>query len=479
MQPNPQIPAPPGRPYHFADPASAAFAFDARYSLCTRCGVVLPVPVEGGALICGSCQQPQAFNPREVRPVHQLAPHPVTPEAQRIQALRVQDGRPFLPPPGLQSLVVNGDIADWKVQEGFAAWQSSRQELAATGSFDAAERLLFLTMFLPQSGPEMTPIQKRAFHEAAVDVMTIARHRQLILGQMARLSARDGDVRSAEAWLSLCDPQPDEIDMDSTYRASRALIDTIQQRWQNVIHVLGSGPDDIPIADFMDTYCGVLRANAWEKMGRIDVAVQLLDKELSRGASTVEGMLKKFPICEQSYAQALAQHEQASAEKVAAVSGGNIGGVLMMVGVMQLLISAGLLISGALNFLGLVEVFGSSGDFESLAGPGLAGVITGVVGLGLGVAGFRARQRAARARHIRLHGIAALAQVTNCSQTGTRINGVPQWDIHLMVNLPGQAPYQASTRLVMTDAAIANMQGRTVKVRVDPKNPAEVVLQLQ
>jgi hypothetical protein len=77
-----------------------------------------------------------------MRAIHQMWPHPVTPDQQRIQALREQDGRPFLTPPGLQSLVAHNKIPEGKLKEGFAAWQGSRQELAATGSYDAAERLL-------------------------------------------------------------------------------------------------------------------------------------------------------------------------------------------------------------------------------------------------------------------------------------------------------------------------------------------------
>jgi hypothetical protein len=454
------------------------YSFDSRYTLCAQCGAVLPVPIEGGAVTCGACGRAQTLGARDSRAVHQLSPHPITPEQQRVQAMRAQDGQPFQAPSGLQSLLVHGNIPDWKVKEAFAAWQSSRQELVATSSFDAAERLLYLSMFLPQSGEEMAPLQKRAFFESAVELMTIPRHRQLILGQLARSAAREGDVRAAEAWIALCDPAPDDLDMDTNYRASRAFIDTIQGRWENVVRVLGSGPDDIPIADHMDVFCGVLRANAWEKMGRIDVAVQLLDKELGRGASTVEGMLKKFPICEQSYAQASAQHDQASAEKVAHSAGGGIGNVLLMVGGSQVFIGFGLLAASAANYFGLISEFGPPGDLEAIGGPAFGGFMMMAVSVGLAIWGFKARKAAARARYIRLHGTPALAQIVNCGRTGTKINGVPQWNIQMSVQLPDKPPYEASTKLVLTDAVIANMQGKTLKVRVDPNKPTDVVLQL-
>jgi len=402
----------------------------------------------------------------------------VTPEAQRIQALRAQDGRPFEPPAGLQSLVVGGKIPDFKVQEAFAAWQSSRQELVATNSFDAAERLLFLAMILPQTGQEMAPLQKRAFYEASAEIMTIPRHRQLILGQIVRAAAREGDLRAAEAWLGLCDPAPDDLDMDTAYRASRAFLHTMKNEYNDVVAVLGSGTDDIPIADLMDVYCGVMRANAWEKLGRVDVAVFLLDKELKRGAGTVASIVEKQGMCPQSYQQAKMQHDQASADKVAASSGGSVGGVLMFVGATQGLIGVGLLVAAVANYLGLVRVMGPPGNFGAVSGAILPGVIMGAVALVLMLIGFNSRRKAKRARYIRLHGKPATAQLTQASRTGTRINNVPQWELHLTVQLPDQAPYQTSTKMVLTDATIANMQGKTLHVRVAPDNPSDVVLQL-
>lgn len=462
-----------------ANQPTSPFAFESRYSLCLQCGGVLPVPGEGGSLTCGGCGRPQNVSPRDMRAIHQIAPHPVTPDPQRIQALRAQDGRPFQTPSGLQSLVVHNKIPEWKLKEGFAAWQSSRQELASTGSYDAAERLLYLTIFLPQFGRDQTTsLQERAFYESAVEVMNIPRHRQLILGQMSRTAARRGDLQAAESWLALCDPAPDDLDMDSTYRASRALLDTMKGNWNEVIRVLGSGTDDVPIADFMDVFCGVLRANAWERLGRVDVAVQLLDRELRRGTSTVASMIGRLPLCEQSYPQAVAAHDAASADKVAASSGGNIGGVLMFVAVPQALIGMGLLVASVANFAGLIEEFGPAGNVSAVAGPAFGGVIMFVISFGLAAMGFKARKSAARARHIRLNGLPAVAQLVNAQHTGTRINGVPQWELTLNVELPDRPPYQASTKLVLTDAAIANMQGQRLHVRVAPDNPSEVVLQL-
>jgi hypothetical protein len=266
--------------------------------------------------------------------------------------------------------------------------------------------------------------------------------------------------------------------MDSTYRASRALLDTMKGNWNAVIGVLGSGTDDIPIADFMDAFCGVLRANAWEKLGRVDVAVQLLDRELRRGTATVANMVGKLPLCEQSYPQAVAAHDAASAEKVAASSGGNIGSVLMFVAVPQALIGLGLIVASIANFAGLIQEFGPAGNMSAVAGPAFGGVVMFVVGFGMAAVGIKSRKSAARARHIRLHGLPALAQLTSAARTGTRINGVPQWNLVLNVQLPDRPPYEASTKLVLTDAAVANMQGQHLHVRVAPDNPSEVVLQL-
>jgi len=62
--------------------------------------------------------------------------------------------------------------------------------------------------------------------------------------------------------------------------------------------------------------------------------------------------------------------------------------------------------------------------------------------------------------------------------TGTTVNDVFQMQLVMQVQLEGQAPYQASTKLLMhPHQAAAFSPGTVVPVRVDPKDPSFVVLE--
>jgi hypothetical protein len=77
-------------------------------------------------------------------------------------------------------------------------------------------------------------------------------------------------------------------------------------------------------------------------------------------------------------------------------------------------------------------------------------------------------------------GTAASAVITGMGQTGTYINNLPVCTFDLLVSLPGQAPYQASAKQSIPQMAFGMLApGRTVAVRVNPKNPGKVKLDLQ
>ncbi len=205
--------------------------------------------------------------------------------------------------------------------------------------------------------------------------------------------------------------------------------------------------------------------------------MQLLSLELGRDAATVAGTVKKYPFCEQSDAQALAWHEQKSADRVANASGkGAIGGILLGVGGLQLRIGLGSTIAAGLAYFGLFSNWGLPRDLGTAIFP--VGSVLSVVGIGLVIKGLEDKRQFARDRFIRLHGKPATAVIVDCSHTGTKLNNVPQWEMRMSVTLPGQAPYEAFKRVLLDYRTVANMRGMTVNVWVHPDNPAEVVVQL-
>ena len=65
---------------------------------------------------CRYCGAQNQLVARNEQPILAHQPQPLS-EAERLIRLRQQDGRPLLPPPSLQSLVPDGQLPPWKVNE--------------------------------------------------------------------------------------------------------------------------------------------------------------------------------------------------------------------------------------------------------------------------------------------------------------------------------------------------------------------------
>src|SRR5690606_26237386 len=154
-----------------------------------------------------------------------------------------------------------------------------------------AERLVWLTLMLRNTLTEQRAI--RALVEGALEVLMLPRHRQLMLGFLSRDAVKEGDLSSGRDWLGRCDPASEELSADSTYRISYGLLETAQGDYTKVLEILGASEEEVPIHDSMDPIAVVLRANAWERLGRVDSAKAELTKFMGRGgqASAVEAVI--------------------------------------------------------------------------------------------------------------------------------------------------------------------------------------------
>ena len=95
-----------------------------------------------------------------------------------------------------------------------------------------------------------------------------------MLGMLAQQAAKGGDSPAAEQWLALCDPRSTDLDMDSSYRLARAVIDTERMRWPQVLQTLVPVHDAVPIYDMWHLLSCALRINALEYSGRLAQAQQ-------------------------------------------------------------------------------------------------------------------------------------------------------------------------------------------------------------
>jgi len=232
---------------------------------------------------------------------------PAASEAERFQRLREQEQKPLLPPPSLRHLCVEWWIPPERVPQGFAELQRARQEVAAGGSFGAAERVFFLAIVLYEHlAHQGRDADVRALLETARDVLTDPLHRQVLHGMLARNAARAGDPVAAEEWLRLLSPHAMDLHMDTAYRLSRAYLSTRARDMQTVLRVLGTRLDDVPIGVPYDEVCGMLRANALERSGDGQAAVQQLAQvaaghpEGAARLAQIAAMHPELGLCPQS-----------------------------------------------------------------------------------------------------------------------------------------------------------------------------------
>jgi hypothetical protein len=157
------------------------FSHQRRVLLCEHCGAPFEALPAGGSVQCRYCNTYSAVTQRDERPIFAALPaHAALPEPERLARLRAQDGRPMLPPPSLQPLMPNGHLEAWKVGEAVSVWQSTRRELRTSTDFEAAERLLFLTIVLSQYFFEQGDRERqRALFESALEAFSLPRHRQV------------------------------------------------------------------------------------------------------------------------------------------------------------------------------------------------------------------------------------------------------------------------------------------------------------
>jgi hypothetical protein len=468
------------------------FGTDVRVLLCKNCGAPIEASLGGGTVACGYCSMQNQVTSRREEPIEPAAAARQLDEGQRLIMLRQQDGQPMLPPASLSSLLEGGGIAEWKIQEAVAVWQTTRREVESTGSFEAAERLLFLTIALANfySG-KGERLQQRAMFESALEVFSLPRHRQMMRGALARSAALDGDLAAAEQWLQPCNPRSEDLQSDTAYRISRATIDTARGDFNTVIAVLGQDLQQVPIMDAMEAIAVVLRANAWERMGQVQVASQQFAQYMGSGGASGRMALGKvleafarsgWQLCPGSYQHANASYSQQAGKAAAMGAGGLVGWIFYIVGLVNLVLGVlavvGVGVYAVLAFTAYPSL--RMGLMGAGMGGGIAGVtmiIIGAVFAGLGRGFVKSGQKAQR---LRTEGLQARGQVVAIQPTGMTVNNVPQMRITVNVQLPDKAPYQATTTMLVNPMVLSQlMPGATVPLRVDPRNPQDFLIEMQ
>ncbi len=453
--------------------------FDDRVLACEACAAPLEVALEGGEATCRACGGTNVVAARPEAKRLSFSTSGLT-EEERLNRLRSQDHKPLLAPDSLKNLVEGGAIPDWKMQEATLVWLATRKELAATGSFESAERLFFLTlMFSNKLKGQENLLRKRAMYESAWEAFNLPRHRQMMLCDLASQAARYGDVRSAEKWLALCDPRADDLQADSYWRYARAIVDTIRSDFSAVLRVLGEAYDQVPIMDATDGLCTVLRANAWERQGDVERAKEQLKAHMeacgATGQALVTTIVEGFATTGQTLCARSLPLADAEYSRVAAKRAGGIGaGVGLYLMGMSVLMLAAVLAGVVAALLGVDLSFLDMEPSEYWISFG----VTGGMSLIPFAIGFNLRRSARRAERLRLHGVRGKGRIVSIARTGVTINDVPQHRLTLTIQLEGRPPYEASTKMLLPESTLAHFTpGTQLNVRVDPEDKTSVLVE--
>ena len=437
----------------------------ARLYVCPGCSAPEQGPPQGGPVACSRCRAAFTLPDRSAMLANpgQLAPPDNNPE--RLGQLRLQDGRPRMATPTLQAVLGGNSIQPGREQEALAIWQSLRTRSHAqdvTASEDMATLVLILSQ-LPSIAQQ--PALLAALSESTYDAGVLPRHKQEQLGRLARMAVGTGDRPGALRYLSWLVPNGPDIDVDSEFRVSCAALATLDRDPQRVLLLLGPQKDAVPIVDSMDAMASVLRANAYEVMGNLPLASQIL-RELPE--ARVLGLVRtRFPslsLCAQSGGVYEAAANQQSAQKAAAGAG-----------------AIGCIFGVALAFGGLITLLAGTVPALVTGGFGDPGVfITMGIGGALLIAGVAvvvgARRKGKHAAWLRTNGLSLTARIVNAQMTGTRINDVPVYRFMLQVAGP-HGPYEASFSKLAPEHQVAAAMGQEVRVRANPGKLQEVILE--
>ncbi len=291
----------------------SAFSTDVRMLTCPQCGAPIQLPREGGQVQCTYCNAPLVVAARDDAPVRQAGP--AITEAERYQGLWAQAasfGAKQLPPE-MHQVLAGGPLTPDRVGAALGLWRAYCQR-ASAGDFVAGENAVLLCGSLSSYfAMAQDPYRQRALFESALEALRDPSQKQVIRCQLARSSAKAGDMQSARTWFGGCDPSSPDLQADTAYRVTYAYLASSFNDFQNVLVALGPAPGSIPVALPSRLMVDVLRASAIEKSGDVNTAVGQLvaaARSLDGGRSAIPQIVAasaQLQLCPQSLPRAMQQ----------------------------------------------------------------------------------------------------------------------------------------------------------------------------
>lgn len=445
------------------------FAYDATVVLCWSCHAPVTATPAGSNGTCPACGAAAPTRPRQL-----VLPPPQgrSPGAQD-PALRAQDGRPLVPPPGIAFLFEGGGIPAHRMNEALLAWQGARRR-AAQGEASAGEEVVMLGRELANAAERASdPLRARALLESSLEVVQFPRHRAIVLGALARAAVRAGDADAAFRFWQHFDAGAADLETDSEWRVTTAVVATARGDYMTALTALGSTFEQYAIQDALDAQAVLFRANALEKSGQLAAAKAQLEQAFAQGGPAIRDAFTRMAtlygplaLCSASLAPVVAKREQAGAAS-AGIGKILLGLILIGVPVLPVLVGVAfglsMLLSGEDIPLG-VELL-----------PVLVPIGMGFVFfLTFGIWGIRTVLAGLRERRAFRTGVRTTARVLGARPTGVRINDLPEMLIELEVALDPPVRSQLR-RVVHPGEQHVLVPGTQIFVRVDPNDSSAVI----
>lgn len=461
----------------YRGPLATFFRHDLRVLPCETCGAPLEGATSGGRVECRYCHDEQELTPREDAP---LIIGPRLPEPERLEVLRRQDAVVLPRPASLRDLLLGDWLVPWTVPRALARWQLARREHGSRRDPAAAEELFALTEALTQHYERRSQwLEARALGEGALDELGEPRQRQELRAFLARAAALTGDVGAAEAWLAGCDPAAASLESDGAFRLARACIDSVRGDFGRVLDVLGKDVTDVPLPNALDPAAALLRANAWERLGRVDRAAELLVHLAEHGGPVfhlkARELAERHPELGLCAASApLAEPRIAALWQARATTVKGPWGCFVVGGVLAVLFTVVAFVGVLALSLGFADASGF-GVVESLAAGGSIAlfVLTFVSMMGtiFGLLGALEIKKARADRELLRNGRLVPGVVVQRMATGNATMGVAEVAVRVLI-LDGSMAYLASTETYMPNPdAPAYARGAPVALRLDRDDP--------
>lgn len=290
------------------------YGYSVRVLICDGCGAPFECSVGAGQAQCRHCGLARNVAARREAP--ELAHDGGAGEAARLEKLRKDAAAFEYALEEFTKCFSGGSPTEEGARTLQEAWTGSRRALSqGNGAERDAERLFAATRYLSSYHGVNDVRRSRALLESALEVLPSPRHRHVLLCLLASGAAFEGDFTSAEAWLRRCDDTPDDGLGDAEYRSARATLATLRDRPKEVLSIVGPDLQSVPMVSSRRMWCGILRANAHERLGDLAVAkeqlVHLMRRHPRIGARLQE--FARFRLCERSYPAAL-EHQKAIEE---------------------------------------------------------------------------------------------------------------------------------------------------------------------